>query len=264
MKRSKNTNFKYGFIAALAVVMAFGFLAVPVLNHAHAHGTEVHKSELDSQSDHLDTGQVRSEDHHDGDHHQDMQAQAHEHEDGEAHDHGTATADEPAAHDHSQHASWAQSDATRFLAWLGKFHPALTHFPIALILAAAFAELLFIAGKNEKFRTAAQFCAILGTLSAVVTALVGWFYAGPAFGNDGSVLSAHRWNGTVSAVLAVGVLWAAARDHMPPGRQAFFRVALFTLAIMVSANGYLGGRMVYGDDHLAYPEADHHHDHAEH
>jgi hypothetical protein len=30
----------------------------------------------------------------------------------------------------------------KFIGWVGKFHPATTHFPIALIIAAAAAEVL--------------------------------------------------------------------------------------------------------------------------
>lgn len=48
-----------------------------------------------------------------------------------------------ASHDHSAHAPSNEMLETafgRFLFWLGKFHPAAVHFPIAMLLGAAFAE----------------------------------------------------------------------------------------------------------------------------
>jgi uncharacterized membrane protein len=164
-------------------------------------------------------------------------------------------------HDHSAHESWATNSFERFLAWLGKFHPAVTNFPIGLLIAAALAEILLIfRGKSDqRLMHAARYCAALGAFTALLSAGFGWFYAGFDVSADDSVLSAHRWNGTAIGILAMGlgVLAIAEQERRSSGWRNAFRAALFILAIMVSVNGYLGGRMLFGADHYAWPARQH-------
>ena len=49
-----------------------------------------------------------------------------------------------------------ESNLPRPLAWLGKFHPPLTHFPIALLIAATAWELLFIRSGRALFEHAVR------------------------------------------------------------------------------------------------------------
>lgn len=171
-------------------------------------------------------------------------------------------------HDHSAHESWATNGFERFLAWLGKFHPALTNFPIGLLIAAALAEVLLISRGNsdQRLMHAARYCAALGAFTALLAAGLGWFYAGFDVAGDDATLSAHRWNGTAIGILALGVLAVAEQERRSSGWRNAFRAALFILTIMVSVNGYLGGRMLYGADHYAWPAHQHDdaHGHTDH
>lgn len=173
-------------------------------------------------------------------------------------------------HDHSAHESWATNSFERFLAWLGKFHPALTNFPIGLLIAAALAEVLLISRGNndERLMHAARYCAALGALTALLAAGFGWFYAGFDVVGDDAVLSAHRWNGTAIGILSLGlgVLVVAEQERRSSSWRNAFRAVLFILTIMVSVNGYLGGRMLYGADHYAWPTHQHDdaHEHTDH
>lgn len=163
-------------------------------------------------------------------------------------------AQEATEHDHAAHGSWAETGFERFLAWLGKFHPLVVHFPIALILSAALAEIIFMRNRREIFRAAARFCLWVGAIGALGAAILGWFYAGFSLGEDDTLLSAHRWNGTFIAILALLALSVGEHDWRSGGRAGVFRLLLFAAAVLVAANGYLGGAMVYGPDHLSYPE----------
>ena len=58
-----------------------------------------------------------------------------------------------------------------------KFHPLLVHFPIALVLAAAVAELVVITTAREAWRTVAVANIRAGAAMGVVAAITGWLFA---------------------------------------------------------------------------------------
>src|SRR5690349_3777826 len=58
----------------------------------------------------------------------------------------------------------APSGGRHFVEWIGHFHPAMTVFPIAMLLAAALAELLFILGRGAWLDGAARWCVIVGAV----------------------------------------------------------------------------------------------------
>ena len=68
-----------------------------------------------------------------------------------------------------------------------KFHPLLVHFPIALVLAAAVAELVVIATAREAWRTVAVANIRAGAAMGVVTAITGWLFASSPFVDAGDV-----------------------------------------------------------------------------
>jgi len=168
-------------------------------------------------------------------------------------------------HDHSTHApseALLETGFGRFLFWLGKLHPAAVHFPIALLLGAALAELISLRRNAPFFRDAGRFCLWLGTLSAVGAALLGWFYGGFRLVDDETILTFHRWNGTGIAMLALLTLWLLERGmRRQPSRRSSYRIALLVIALMVGTNGYLGGLMVYGPEQHQWPEAPAEHPH---
>ena len=85
------------------------------------------------------------------------------------------------------------------LAWIGRFHPPLVHFPIALLSAAALAELLLVATGKAFFDSAVRFCVWGGALGAVGAALLGWLFGGFRVVDDEWVMTSHRWLGTATA-----------------------------------------------------------------
>ncbi len=165
---------------------------------------------------------------------------------------------EMSEHDHASHedGTWAKNGFQRLLAWVGKFHPAATNFPIALLLAAAFAEFLFLSTQNSAFRQAARFCLWAGAVSALGTALLGWFFVGFDFSADDAVLSAHRWNGTATAFISLIALGLGERAFVGRGSIILFRIVLVVVALMAGFNGLLGGKMVYGEDHYEWPTSE--------
>ncbi len=165
----------------------------------------------------------------------------------EPHDHQHAAVP---AHDSPEAA--AASNVPKPLAWLGKFHPAATHFPIALLIAGALAELLFVRRGDALFEHAARFCVWLGAGAALLTAVLGWLFAGFQLVDDEWVMTAHRWAGTSVAFWAAGLLVLCERANRGTISKTPFRVALLLGAVLVGATGFLGGSLLYGLDHFAW------------
>jgi uncharacterized membrane protein len=141
---------------------------------------------------------------------------------------------------------------TKLIDWIGKFHPAASHFPVALLVAAALAELLAIVTGRSFFECPARYCLWFGALGAVLTALLGWFMAGFRLADHAGLLTLHRWVGTAVAFSASLVLLLDERRRCRPdkgGVRLAFRIGLLIVMSLVLYAGFLGGAMIYGLHH---------------
>jgi len=140
--------------------------------------------------------------------------------------------------------------------WLGNFHPPSVHFPIALITAAAVAELLGMATRNPLFDAISRFCICLGTLTAVPAGILGWFLGGFRLTDASWVMMSHRWLGT-STVACSGLLLVLSELSRSPDRRRTricFRGTLILAVLLVSVTGFLGGAVVFGLNHYRWPQ----------
>jgi uncharacterized membrane protein len=151
------------------------------------------------------------------------------------------------AHDSEPALAKPESNVPKPLAWLGKFHPPVTHFPIALLSAAALAELLFMRTGKDRFEHAVHFTVWFGALAAIAAATLGWFFAGFQLFDEERLMTLHRWAGTSTALFACGLLYTMER-----AKRSSFRAVLFSSAGLVGATGFLGGALLYGLDHYAW------------
>ncbi len=139
---------------------------------------------------------------------------------------------------------------------LGRLHPVLVHFPIALLIAAVLFEVVAIVVKRERSRPSAAglACVVVGTLGAGVAAWAGWINADlePHGRGVADLLLVHRWLGISAACLAgvalLGALFGATGKAR--GMTALYRVALVLAAGAVGAAGHWGGSIVYGGGYL--------------
>ena len=133
------------------------------------------------------------------------------------------------------------------MAFIGKLHPLLVHFPIALVLAAAVAELAVIATTRQAWRIVAIANIRAGAALAVVTAITGWLLASSTLAEAGASLEWHRWVGMAGAAGAIGAALLSWRLHGSSQRPAFvYRLTLFVTALLVAITGHLGGALVWG------------------
>jgi uncharacterized membrane protein len=150
---------------------------------------------------------------------------------------------------------WPSGQAGEIIRWLGKFHPAAANFPVALLVAAAVAEVLLAVTGRPAFDAANRFCLWFGALAAVVTGTLGWFTGGFRTADSSWILMTHRWLGTATDVLAVVTLLLGEVSRRPGRQRArrWFGVLLVVVALMVLAVGFFGGALVYGIRHYDWP-----------
>ena len=133
------------------------------------------------------------------------------------------------------------------MTFIGKFHPLLVHFPIALVLAAAAAELVVIATARKAWRPVAVANICAAAAIGIVTAFTGWLFAASPSVDVTRSLEWHRWLGMAGAVGAIGAALLSSRLHVSSRGTAFaYRCLLFATALLVAITGHLGGTLVWG------------------
>ena len=139
------------------------------------------------------------------------------------------------------------SVAERLLDWLGRFHPIIVHFPIAFFPAALFTAV--VGRRRPAFSAPVQFLVVAGGILAPISALLGWFNGGWVAWDADPLLAIHRWLGTgigVGGLLLA--IWAWKRPWEDRGASMILALTLMTIAIAVQ--GWFGGALVHGAEHL--------------
>jgi len=135
----------------------------------------------------------------------------------------------------------------RLLDWLGRLHPVIVHFPIAFFPAALFTAV--IGRQRSAFAAPVQFLVIAGGIIGPVAALLGWFDGGFDIATDDWLLQFHRWLGTGIGLGALGLaIWAWRKPEANRGAAMIAGLGVITIAIVVQ--GWFGGAMVHGVDHM--------------
>ena len=155
------------------------------------------------------------------------------------------------------HAEAADENKTlgqRLVSWLGRLHPQLVHFPIAMFIGALGVELYGLWRRNSEYQRAARVMLVVGAIGAVVAAFLGWFAGGFYLTDRNPVLMIHRWLGTAIAVAGVVLLYLSivARRAPEKPRKTYWAV-LGVMTVAIAVQGYLGGSFMHGGmDHMAF------------
>jgi uncharacterized membrane protein/mono/diheme cytochrome c family protein len=137
---------------------------------------------------------------------------------------------------------------------LGRLHPIVVHFPIALLTVAAAIEGLHLLRRRPVPSEAGTYCLAFGVAGAIVSVWFGTLNAGhqSVTGDAAVAVERHQvmgglpWPGPPPA-------WAAGRGARPAAgvRQvAAYVVLVLATSAVVGATGHLGGGLVYGEDYL--------------
>jgi uncharacterized membrane protein len=136
------------------------------------------------------------------------------------------------------------------MALTGRLHPLLVHFPIALVLIAAIAELVSVTTRFRGCHTVAVANIRAGAVFAVASAGAGWLLASSRIVEASPALEWHRWLGLAGGVAAVAAALATSEKNQPPRRLWLYRIALFWAAALVAVAGHFGALLVWGPDFL--------------
>ncbi len=142
----------------------------------------------------------------------------------------------------------------RLLAWIGMWHPAAIHFPIALLLTVAFLELLAVVRRRPIYAANSKVLLAVGVAGAFVAAPMGWLNAGLPTPDDSLALTVHRWLGTAMPFLLL-VLWYLKR----PADQAAVRLSargyealLAATVLLILVQSYFGAVVTHGAEHMKF------------
>lgn len=130
---------------------------------------------------------------------------------------------------------------------LGRFHPMVVHFPVALLVTAvAFVALQRLRG--DALGGAIALLVQLAAVSAVVAAGLGiaWAEHQGFRGSEAEAVDIHRWLTIVGGALAI--VAAVLYRLWPEGKNDVFKI-LFLCAstALVGTGAHLGGELVHGD-----------------
>ena len=141
---------------------------------------------------------------------------------------------------------------------IGVLHPALLHFPIALLTIAGLFSLLALRG-SLVMSDIAYACLWLGALGGLAASAVGWSYLAlegypdlmdfdqKGYWNKTWVW--HAWGGIIASVFAfILALIAAGYRRSDPEGGAIWKLGCILLAALIGLVGHFGGKMQYGTD----------------
>jgi uncharacterized membrane protein len=134
---------------------------------------------------------------------------------------------------------------------IGKLHPLLVHFPIALVLAAAAAEIVAIRTGRPGWHGVAVANLRGGAAMGAVTLIAGWVLATAPFVEATPILAWHRWTAVTAVTVTIGAALASRLSDTYSRRSlVVYRSALFTAAALIAVTGHFGAALVWGTDFL--------------
>jgi mono/diheme cytochrome c family protein len=140
-------------------------------------------------------------------------------------------------------------------AWLdllGRLHPLMVHFPLALVIVAAMVELWRAMRRHDGPSPFAVTSVWFAAVGGVGAACSGW--ANAAFGGESTSvdLFLHRWGGvSVAALLvALAITGTTASRAGHTAWSGLWRMGLVLCAGIVAAVGHFGGNLVHGEGYV--------------
>jgi uncharacterized membrane protein len=130
-----------------------------------------------------------------------------------------------------------------------KLHPAIAHFPVALLSIAALFAIISLFIKKDFFQEIAFWNLLLGVIGAIAAVLTGLIEEQQLIHNEEihQILEKHKFTGFAILILAQALLtWYWVRKNKFGKNEYIGWVICLVLGtVMIAYQGYLGGRMVF-------------------
>jgi uncharacterized membrane protein len=136
---------------------------------------------------------------------------------------------------------------------LGKLHLVLVHFPIALVVAAGAADLLWAITRRKFFEHAGFYCLLVALVMAPLTALTGSLLSDLKFSGHEPALSeqhetaAYIALAVITAAAVVRVLWTLRGWKW---LKVIYVLLIVSCLVTISIVGHLGGQLAFGENYL--------------
>jgi uncharacterized membrane protein len=139
---------------------------------------------------------------------------------------------------------------------LGRLHPVLLHFPVALLVLGAVLEGVRGFRNSEFLGRAVVGLFGLGAMAALLTVGSGWLLAAHEHirSDQRDILELHRWLALVAAIWAV-LAWLGARvwrNSITPGKVWARRLMAALTFVLIAASGHFGALLVWGKDWFTF------------
>ena len=133
---------------------------------------------------------------------------------------------------------------------IGRLHPLVVHFPIALLVVALFLEGLTLKGKRPGLREGINWMVYLGAFFALLSAGFGWFLR--VYDDySGDLVMNHQNLGIITAVFAISAAFLLFKNSLKPkSNYLTYRIVLLITVIFVAVTGHLGANLTHGEDYL--------------
>jgi uncharacterized membrane protein/mono/diheme cytochrome c family protein len=129
--------------------------------------------------------------------------------------------------------------------FIGRFHPVFVHLPIGILLMACFFQILSTRNKFASLAPAVPVLIFWGMLSAILSCVTGLFLANNGEYED-EIVGRHQWSGISVAVISIGYYVLYKKFY----RAQVARILSFSLIILITITGHLGGSITHGPDYL--------------
>ena len=130
-----------------------------------------------------------------------------------------------------------------------KLHPAIVHFPVALISIAALFAVISLFRKNDFFKVATFWNLLFGVIGAMAAVFTGLIEEQNLLHNEEvhKILVKHKLNGFAIMILSQILLtWYWVRKNKIGKKEyALWALLLVISSVMIIYQGFLGGRMVF-------------------
>ena len=135
--------------------------------------------------------------------------------------------------------------------FLGRLHPLMVHFPVALLIIAGLLELLKIKTFHTNLRAGINWMVYIGTAGSILAVVLGLLLSNTGeYG--GETFEWHQWTGIITSILAIltaSVLWYTTKKDKRTFIPLYRGLLFFTVA-SVSLAGHFGGSLTHGQDYL--------------
>lgn len=137
------------------------------------------------------------------------------------------------------------------MAWIGKFHPLLLHFPLVFGILIGLYLLFIPAGKLA--RTIEQPVLLINALLAVIVALTGLLLSKENT-YEGDLITQHQWGGIAIAIFSWGLVFLSTYSKkFQENRKIRLSIGLLFVLLMIVFT-HKGAQLTHGIDALSIPE----------